>query len=232
MNRIWFLLLWSFLLPVAGQIPSDVPPGNPTQFPTGAAEWSIDITPEGSAPKGAPSTEFVTKIDVTQVDKIERRVMTWSSGQTSEEWYFKDFGATVTTRSGNGRPACIPDVSKPFWLRTGFEPSEFQWITPANYKDTISYQGKRCLHYQSNVKLGRDGGIMDPNAGGTIFSTCPYEAWIDAKTLLPVGLNDGTKLGVFTFRPDPPAGPLVPPAGVERILERCMVRQMPTPPSR
>jgi hypothetical protein len=232
MNRICFFLVWGVLVPCLGQDgPEAVPAGNPTQFPPSPAEWTIDVTykdAEGGASGGEapPTNGRLQKVDVTQNGDVQRLILSWLNGKTTEQWHFDQERVTLTTNSTDGKPVCIPDYQKILWLPTGFELSAFQWVDRSNYQDTVTYKGKVCYHYKAQVKLGRDRVMLDPKSAGPFFLVT-FEAWLDKATLFPVGLDDGLKLGVFTFKKDSPTGPLVPSPEIQEAFIRNTAILMP-----
>jgi hypothetical protein len=221
MNKSLLPLILLSVFPCFAHAQTAIPAGNPTQFPTGPAEWTITVKFKDSA---GTKEGRLQKVDVTQAGDIQRLILTWLSGKTTEQWHFSKELVTLTTNSVDGKPVCIPDYEKLLWLPTGFEPSSFAWVDRSNYKDTVSYQGKTCYHYLAHVKLGRDRVFLGQDSEG---HGDQFEAWIDKKSLLPVGLDDGIKIGVFSFMDTPPPGPLTPPPAIAEAFRRNTAILMP-----
>ena len=89
--------------------------------------------------------------------------------------------------------------------------SAFSWIAPASLKekDPVNYKGQLCYHYVGTVNS--PATPRDHVSGPGVSLTAKREAWINSKTLLPVGINTETSHCIFTFQ-QPPAGPLDMPA--------------------
>ena len=68
--------------------------------------------------------------------------------------------------------------------------------------------------------------VKIPGGSKQVQVTLHCRAWIDEKTLLPVALYDGSKLGVFTFL-DPPAGPLKVPPAIQRAIDHYAAASRP-----
>jgi len=210
MNKVCFLLLWSVILPCFGQVPVDeIPPGNPTQFPGGDAAWVVELTPSGGGKDSA-----IKKVQVTKSGAVARYVITWSSGKITERWRFSSAHMTVDQNPTSGSAIVILDSNLLFNLSMpsidGVEATAFDWINRPFYKDTVPYEGSKtpCYHYAGMVSNMH----LNPRPPPELIPYPPtmHEAWIDKKTLLPVAIDDGYNLAIFTFLP-PPTEPLVPP---------------------
>ena len=174
------------------------------KFPTGPAAWTVSVTrkaPASPPTAGHPGNTSVvfTSVAVTQDDHFRRTVITYSSGAARESWsipnlnlfLMEDPGGTVFITHRDPDP---------------FGPGAFSWIKSEFLKDKnpVIFQSHKCFHYQ--------GDVIDPYVG-----PITHEAWIDSSTLLPVALDDGTELGVFT--PQQPSGSsLTPPAKFNKIV--------------
>jgi len=185
------------------------------QLPTGDAAWSVAITyaptpPPDPAKKAPPVLKKAQKIEVTQVGDVRRVRVTWTDGQSTEEWsvpnlpvVFKEYpnGSVASIQKG-GLEVKFDNFNMPYDI------SAFSWLTPATLQSQtpVSYQGKQCLHYAGGASLPDVGR----QSGGT-STRFKREAWIDSKTLLPVALTTETSLCIFTFQDNPPVGPLDPP---------------------
>ena len=191
------------------------------QFPAGPAAWTVDIVPSPNA-KQAPATSGTTydikKIDVTKIGDVSRNVITWATGKTTERWCYDQLHVMVATDTYDGSPAFLSgeDITMGGDFTVGFNSSSFTWLKNELLKDTVSFRGRKCLHYQGTVTVER---TVLAGAGDFRKVMVPFhcEAWIDQETLLPVALYDGSKLGVFTFH-DPPTEPLNPPPAIEKAV--------------
>jgi hypothetical protein len=217
MNRAIFLLFVATFANCLAQSSDEAPPGNPTQFPSGDAKWTVtwtyrtDFLPN---PKSAnfASQKIMKSMEVTRIGKLQQQVTSWSNGQISQNWYFPKNRFTITTNTSDGSAVVISDFNgiAPMLLQTGFDPSGFIWIDPKYFKGVESYQGTTCYHYKGTVmkSVGLRGETKAFN----------LEAWIDKKALLPVALDDGVKLGVFAFDKEAPKGHLVPPKEIQEAF--------------
>ena len=70
-----------------------------------------------------------------------------------------------------------------------------------------------CYHYLGSAVQPLSG------LGGKTPIKEKREAWIDSKTLLPVAVDTGASLAVFTFAAKPPVGPLVPPPNFKKEID-------------
>ena len=182
------------------------------QFPTGNAAWTVDITyprsndaatppplpgrTNAGATPSAIADRKPKRIEIAQFNNQKRIRITWTDGRTTEQWtipnlpvVFKEYPNGIVFPVGNGdMERKFDDINMPV------TPSAFSWITPAflKEKDPVSYQGQLCYHYVST-----------------------WQAWIDSKTLLPVGLNTETARCVFTFQ-QPPVAPLEMPLKIQQ----------------
>lgn len=165
------------------------------KFPVGPATWTVACTKKGeSGSDGAVTSEKpgfdLKRVDVAQNDSMRRSTIQWSNGKSRELWSLANMDVIVT-EDPSGQTLVSQNT---LLFGDPFSPSNFDWIksgTRASEK-TVSYEGKDCNHYK--------GFIVVPNPTGEgAPETIACEAWIDAKTLLPVGLQKGNTLGIFTF---------------------------------
>ena len=176
------------------------------QFPKGPAIWTVDVT-HSPIPRGGPPTygSPVTKEVVSQDAQKRLTQITTSDGITSEVWSITATN-TLLMKAANGNVLGVPmGVVGGIIYDLPYSESAFSWITPTMLveKDPISYNGKGCFHYKGNARQ-RVSAISKPT---------PYtaEAWIDAKTLLPVAVDNGTWLATYTFQPPPYPALTLPP---------------------
>ena len=224
MNKVCFLLLWGVILPCLGQTPTDeIPPGNPTQFPTGDAAWQVDLTYDGLK-AGAAGTR-AQKINIIQVGNVRCNVITYSDGSTAENWHFNSKHYMAVEDPKTKSVVIVWDtLNLATVLTVGFDNSSFIWIGPSFFKDTISYQEKDCYHYKGTVTFVQPGGHGQK-------SSTVQEAWIDKKTLLPVGLDNGSCVALFSFLPTP-TEPLTPPQNIARAVSQWDASLTPVGPSK
>jgi len=170
-------------------------------FPTGPAAWMINVTPSqasAGATTASSAQNHIVEIDVTQDNEKRRSLITWSDGKTTERWAIPRMNLILAEDSNGQAFSLLSGALGAQILAVPFTPSSFSWISPEYLleKDPVNYQGKPCFHYRSNQH--------DVQPNGKNGRTVTEEAWIDSGTLLPVALDDGTNLGIFTFKKDPP----------------------------
>lgn len=188
------------------------------QFPEGNAAWTVDITyPKSSAaptpePRDGANTAAprkVKRVEIAQFADQKKLRITWTDDSTTEQWtipnlpvVFKEYPNGVVFPVGTGSMEHkYGESSMPA------NASAFGWVTPAclKEKDPVKYQAQLCYHYVGTANLpatprGHSLEDVGPEA-------VKREAWIDSKTLLPVGLDTETSHCIFTFH-QPPTGPL------------------------
>lgn len=170
------------------------------KFPTGPSSWTVNCG--GKSENGTDSSIAETKrgfplkrIDVAQNDTTRRSIIHWASGKSRELWSLSNMDVVLTED-----PSGSTLVSGNTLLHGDpFSPSSFDWIKASTRADdkVVTYEGKACNHYKGFVVIPNPTGEGPPE-------TIPVEAWIDAKTLLPVALKKGDTLGIFSFG-DPPS---------------------------
>ena len=205
-------------------------------FPTGDCGWTVKVAPfteDGATPAPVPpptKNSFLTptQIEVTQVDNVKRIRITWINGKTSEEWTLPKFPVVFKQDPRDG--SVFPVQSSNMEMQNErasmpYDLAAFDWVRPDYLKEKtpIPYLEKLCFHYLlpggGTGPTARDfapGGI-GYNAIGNL--TPQHEAWIDAKTQLPVALHFGTSLYSFTFPAEPPTGPLVLPPNIKKEVD-------------
>lgn len=193
------------------------------RFPAGKASWTITCaqrgapaaTPEEEQPETADtaSTEeapptVLTRVEVSQNEELRQTVLHWTNGQKRELW--APAGSTeIITEDPRGRTFVTRNSDL---FGDPFSAASFEWMKSANPTGgkPISYRGVECYHYKGEIRE-----MLDPLGGETRL--IPVQAWIDAKTQLPVALKKGDLMGVFTFAPGPET--LEMPAKFSKRLE-------------
>jgi len=209
------------------------------QFPTGYAAWTVDVTTHNPAPRppAAPSASSgpgnlptpppvqheLKKMEITQTDNLYRSVLIWSDGQRTEVWSLKSPPWTLMDNpegSGGIFLTALPHLL-PFPRPDAMM---FSWVNDRTYDSNGPYHGKMCMIYRKSMPLEN----RPPKSITGIEPTpMPHMAWIDEKTALPVALDNGESLYVFTFQP-PPKTPLTLPARFQEELTRAQ-NSIPNP---
>jgi hypothetical protein len=185
----------------------------------------VDVVPH-KVPKPDPShpdrryLPTIKKIDITQVGNIRRDLIAWSDGTVSQVWSLEDKKVSLTVSNddpkdihllrGKFRDNAIPKLLH-------FDADSVSWMTD-NALDKGS-QGGPTLHYQAIVVIGIAYGLPPPKA--------LYQAWIDAKTLMPLKFDDGDALYSLTFSNTPPAGRLVLPSDMQGEMDLYEASNVP-----
>ena len=220
--RILLNLLWMlgvFLGPRVSQAQALA-----VQFPTGDASWTVEVIsraprppvpPQVGLPPGQQNIQCeLKKMDVTQTKDLTRTELIWSDGKKTEVWWLTSTPLMLTERTdGSG----VESDSLTF-LSSHLRPDArmFSWVTSQTYVAKSSYKGKACLLYEKK---------MEPDNRAPSFITkmepelALRRAWIDGNTLLPVALDNGEVVYLFTFQPAP-EGPLTLPERFQKELKR------------
>jgi len=196
-------------------------------LPSGEFACSVAVTPRQSAPpapahsvpaNAQPVPEkpaVIQSVNILRAGKLQRNDTTWSDGQTSEAWILidRDLALVEETIGLNTFIAKMPKGTEklnrlcPTIL--DLDAGSMSWISPRSFTGTIALQGKPALHYQATRSLIVAGGAP---------RILLFQAWIDAKTLAPLALDDGDALYDLTFFA-PPDGPLVMPVRFQQELQ-------------
>jgi hypothetical protein len=175
-------------------------------FPNGPASWTVNIGPSTQPNHPPLAINHIVKIEVSQDSEKRRSLATWSSGTTVERWTITKYNL-ILAEEPDGNVVVVRDSGdEGSGYALPFGASSFRWLTTKylHEKDPVSYEGKSCFHYQGKVDFAS-------SYGGPTASPGIYEAWIDSKTLLPVALDDGTGLGLYSFQKTPTSALNLPP---------------------
>lgn len=202
------------------------------KFPAGNAVWTVEFSyPKTPAPpasagnpaQAAPVVRKAQKIEITQLDNIKRIQIMWTDGKTSERWTIPGLSVVFETLPWNENSVAAIEngsIAKQFAEYTmPYDSFGFHWITPRGLqeKNPVSHMGKMCFYYKGSVPPPTVGGppTLKPSASQ---NTPDWQAWIDSETLLPVALDTGTAICVFTFQKEPPRGPLALPPKFQKEI--------------
>jgi len=183
-------------------------------FPSGNCAWTVKMgvykaADDGSAPSEMPPAPTgannlaPVQVDVTQVDNYKRIRITTASGKTTEEWTLPNMPVVFKEDPRNGAvfPSRLTSMEMQDERASMFiDATSFSWLNPTYLKEKTAVQclGKSCFHY--------------------VNPATQAEAWIEAKTLLPVALHQDFRFFAFSFPADPPTGPLVPPEKIQKEI--------------
>jgi len=194
------------------------------------AEWvitkkagSLDDTASnsntGPATQGAAASpsiqETVTKthdvIRVVRLDTAKRPWTIWCQG--AQEYMIWPDGKScgLVTQSPT---AFAPN---PFYI--DFSTSDFsgfEWISPKTYTGIKSYQGIKCIVFQTGAGLQNDSGGSP--------TTSKKIAYVDFNSRLPLALQSGVEEHLYEWRP-PPQDMLSYPPMVKALIDAGLKAQ-------
>jgi hypothetical protein len=161
---------------------------------------------------------ILTEIQITRVGSLIRYQLTWTGDRQTEAWMDAKSDYLVQRHPRTGKLLVLPGNTLPIPLLADLKPEAVSWIQPGDLTEGDSrLDNKKCQHYQRTIPLPDDGEAL-------------YQAWIDAKTRLPLALDDSNALYKFTFETTAPVGPLVMPDDYRRAINQY--REALQPPKR
>lgn len=231
MNRNYLLLPLLFaglsLGALSAQNAVVYPPPTPplvAHVPENAA-WILSVSEGKTEPTKAPSepmgavnpqsaakTLALREIRVTKTGKLKRDIISYGNGTTVEVWYVN--GVLFTPDSNQQLTAYdYKAVQSQFGnklgnaiVSAGF--TGLDWLSLEDYDQVVIYQGQPCYHYGIKAPQRQLPPKSMPSTAPPLLSA---EAWINAKTGLPVAYTTGDGK-VYTYRfLDSPTTPLVLP---------------------
>jgi hypothetical protein len=203
----------------------------PVQFPTGDASWSVLVQyhskgtsmspasapapgPPGSPaiaqPGGRSSSPAVRKIDVTATGNLCRSVATYSDGKTAEIWWLKSPQWVLFDRRDSAGVGVLTNPMMMANLRP--DAALFDWVNSRSFIKRSSYRGKDCDQYEAEFPPANHPPGVNPPA-------VPHHAWVESQTGLPIALDDGVALYLFTFNPPPTVPLTMPPRFSQKLAE-------------
>jgi hypothetical protein len=213
MNKICSIFITFGLIPLCNVDAS----ADLVAFPTGNAAWTVTVTPHGASDPSTPGANArpaaaqVVRAEIVQVNNVKRTELTWSDGKSTEKWSIPKLPVSFEEDPRNNFVTPLELVGTRAQLDHFWETYDhfaFEWLYPQalQEKQPISYMDKQCFHYVGKASIPFSGSVVK------------REAWIDAKTLLPVAYDNGISLSVYEFAKDPPTEPLVMPANFQQAL--------------
>jgi hypothetical protein len=172
-----------------------------------------------SAPLAAAKNRELKEIRVTKTGNLKRDIVSYGNGTTVEVWYVDGVLFTpdsnqkltvfnykaVQSQYGNGLGNAV--ASDGF---TGLDCLNLKY-----YDRVVFFQGQPCYHYGIKVPQKQ---LVPGSPAQTNLPPRSAEAWINAKTSLPVGYTDSDgKLYTYHFL-DPPTAPLTLPLAYQAAL--------------
>jgi hypothetical protein len=261
LNNCQQYLLSLGLATLAGAQTQELPPlpekPLPAQMPN-YASWQVNYsytddpgdrkkaTADIALPQSSDQMELVRPewVTVTRTDSIIQEQIHWSSGRKTEKWIYLKFLQIVEIEPG-GKLVRLP----PSYLVSEYTDysqgdfSGFHWLKQPFYTGYQSIAGHPCFIFQTKApalhmigQLQQAGATAVPPKEllGETTSGTTFSAAIDAKTLLPVFLDDGKIRKTYKILPPPTAALQMPKTfasefddWTKKIREASRV---PTPP--
>ncbi len=190
------------------------PPPIPAPAPVPeSAVWTMKLVMENASPQSAMALRY-TKTGLTW------QVETLTKGAPQVYWRW---GGYLVEPVQDARLPLVLSAdaaisSQPFYSKAFYGTD---WIKPEFYKGKVSLKGTECYYFQgpapraSSPAPGNEFQPAPPSAGGS--GTTASEAWLDSKTLLPVGVRINGVLFEYSFEPAPAAPLTLPPACQEAV---------------
>ena len=164
--------------------------------PPDKAQWKItlrhpktEVDTEGNP--AIKAQRQLQEIRAVKVGKVKRDILAYSDGFKEENWYVDKFllmpvqpGSSeimICSNEGSGSQETFDPINSVGFAGVG-------WIKGADFHSTEPFLNVKCDHYVRDL-----------------------QAWIDAKTKLPVAYQYRGTLYVYTFEP-PPVSLSLPPA--------------------
>lgn len=189
-------------------------------FPKGPASWIISCSKATSsrlpadqnqdvAPNAGQSQPILPeKIEVEQSQTLMRSVIHYSNGRKQELWSVPQFDVILTED-----PSGTAFVTKEKTMnQSPFGVSDFSWIDRETRvgENSVKFDGIDCYYYKGFMV------VPNPFSHTDKPQTVACEAWIDAKTQLPVAMKKGDLVGRFIYG-DPPASLEIPEKFQKRL---------------
>jgi len=186
---------------VAQQEPTPPPPQPPyvNNAPAYAA-WNIAFSTKQTNP--APRT--LKAVRVNKMNKDFQEIKYWSDGSTSEQWQVQGVILIKEPYSPGIYVISSEEILLPsnrdLCYRSSSDFPELNWLSANTYAGVKNFQGKTCYWFQTDAKSSTDSTSAAPIRNTPIADGKPsQQAWVDAKTLLPVAFDEGGMLRVYSF---------------------------------
>lgn len=168
--------------------------------------WKITFSRDGAPPDSPAPANMATSLEATRVGRIQRDVISWPDGKTSEAWWL---GRAWLADDPNATGLLFNVIRWPG--RIGLA----GWIDRESLKGIGSFAGKKVIVFESEAPLivfWPGYAIPDPDRSAKLKARAYVS--IDERRLVRVQLGDIT--ADFTWRNPPAGGLTVPPRFVKR----------------
>jgi len=182
------------------------------------ASWSI--RPANPPPPNLQA-RVLKEMRVAKTRDKKQELSLWSDGTESESWYVDTFVIYRQPHFVKDDVAIMeqrPDSSTNFFSTGDF--SNLGWIGQDTFLRTEMHKGKPC-HYYETGHTAEQQQIPEPMRAQVQLAVS--KAWIDAKTRLPVTVEEGGIRQEYEFTFGSPKSLTLPPlfsARLEKLLAR------------
>jgi hypothetical protein len=232
MNRLCFLVpgivyLWLMCLSLlAQQGTNSLPPQPPFLSEAPAySTWVIKFTPrQGNAVSAAfprvSTSNYLKEIHVTKMDKDHQEIQYWSDGSTLEKWEFHGLLlfeqpslSNIHILSLNNLP---PLMREAFFDHSKSDFPDLDWLSADSYVGMKTFQGQTCYWFQVKSSTVSTHSATSSGIPSVKVQAVP-QAWINAQTRLPVAVDDGVTLHIYTFGDETSRQAELPPRFAEAL---------------
>ncbi len=217
---IGMAVVYGAISAIAQTKPTKEEPPSPPYIATVPPPASWTIRP-ATPPTPNPQVSTLKEIRVAKTRDMKQEISLWSNGTESESWYVDTFVIYRQPHFVKDDVAILeqrPDSTTNFFSTGDF--SNLGWIGKDTFQRTETHKGKLC-HYYENGNSADFEKIPEPIRSQRQFAT--PKAWIDAKTRLPVAIEQGGILQEYSYTFGSPQSLTLPPlfsARLEKLLAR------------
>jgi len=191
MNRFLNKQLWGsislLLLSLTAEAQTSTAPTPPfVNFPADYGNYTVEIKSSKPAVQYvAGSCKELLRVDVLLATPMQKRVNSWNDQSTTEDWVYK---GTVVAQSPYGS-----------WLNTlgrgssvPLDASGFSTLSAEDYKGNEWYKNVVCFRFEKVIHMAMPPGHPEMQRS--------HVFWINSSNKLPVAVDDGVNLYLYTFR--------------------------------
>jgi len=171
-----------WVIDVLQKKPRPAPPSDPKWL--NAYKRALDIYPR------------IVRITSEKADGDRYEETLYENGKKGVMYIYKGWVVYRPVAWPEDKALALPVNSRYSPVKGGLGPdfADLDWIRPEVFVGTVMYEGRRCYQYED--KEGQ------PISGGDALDTAKTKgvrAWIDAKTLLPLAVEDDAVLKRYTY---------------------------------
>ena len=199
----------------AGPATAEPPPEPPliAALPLVCA-WTIDVQqkrprqPPPADPKAAAvykrmldASPRMIRVSTERAGENAHKETFWEDGKTDSLWIYNGWVILKPVNYPVNQVTAMPMHSRlsPVKDGLGADFPDLVWLTSETFVKTEPYHGQSCHYYEDkNASALQGGDALNPNIPKGV------RAWIDAKTRLPVAVEDDAVIKKFHFIKNPP----------------------------